>query len=342
MNYSPLLDSQNYNLKIGIIGCGSIARLHADVLKHIGCDIVVASDIVYSDKVKEFCKSYSIGEFINNWSQLFSKELDALWVTASWNAIDEMLFPILASGIPVFFEKPVALSSKKINEAIDTYPQSLKRTQIGYNRRFYDFIPEIKTLLTTMNISAIELHIPESVSGLNNDDLQKVLFLQNSSHVVDLLFYLLGEKPLTVQNMKRDKDKNGLPMGYSGLLLTESGIPVHLMASWNSPCNFGIRFHSPGQLVELLPIETARIYDGFEIIEPTQQNPIRRYKPKVIKEFFIDKMSARFKPGFLNQAINFIDSCVLKTKNNSIGSNLRSVFSVTNLCEKIMYGKEDS
>jgi hypothetical protein len=340
MSDSLLPKDREKDLRLGIIGCGSIARFHADVLKHLGYTIVAASDIVYTDKIKEFCKTYSIKEFAGHWDQLTKMKLDALWVTASWNSIDEMLLPLLATGIPIFFEKPVALSSKKIISAIEAYPDSLANTQIGYNRRFYDFIPEIKALISTLDISAIELQIPESVSGLNNDNLKKVLFLQNSSHVIDLLFYLLGEKDLTVENIKRFQDHNGLPLGYSGLLLSESGIPIHLVAPWNSPCNFGIRFHSPGQLVELLPIETARIYEGFEIIEPTQQNPIRRYKPKILKEFFINKNSAQFKPGFLNQAINFIDTCILKNKTNSIASTLRSALSVTGLCEKIMYGKE--
>ena len=114
--------------------------------------------------------------------------------------------------------------------------------------------------------------------------------------------------------------------------------PVHLIANWNSPSNFGLKFHAENVLIELLPIESAVVYKGFEVIEPTKANPIRRYKPKVIKSYFMDKISAKYKPGFLRQAVNFIETCVLNNYNNTQASNLKSALKITDACMQIMYG----
>ena len=266
------------------------------------------------------------------------ESLSAVFVLAPWDLIDGMLLPLLEFKTPVFFEKPVALVPEHIEEALKTYHNMIDRVQIGYNRRFYDFIPIIKTLLADRVIKAIEIHIPESSAGIVNENLVNNLFLQNSSHVIDLLLFLLDFPVVSMMEIKRHINSQGLANGYNGLLMINGGIPVHLVACWNSPSNFGLKFHCDGLLIELLPIETARIYDGFEVIEPTRENPIRRYKPHVSREFFIDPLSAKFKPGFLKQTLNFIDTCVLGIRPNIIGANLPSSLKVTKLCREVMTG----
>jgi hypothetical protein len=187
-------------------------------------------------------------------------------------------------------------------------------------------------------IKTIEVHIPESSGGNIDQKLVNHLFLQNSSHVIDLLLFLLDFPAVSPMQIRRHIDSRGLASGYNGLLLIEEKIPVHLIASWNSPSNFGIKFHSDGSMIELVPIETARIYDGFQIEEPTPENPIRKYKPHVSREFFMDPLSARYKPGFLKQTVNFVETCILEARPNIQGANLPSALKVTELCQRVMKG----
>jgi predicted dehydrogenase len=344
MPNSKLPDYRENSLRIGIIGCGAIARFHADAIKALGLEIQCAADVVESEPVKAFCAKYGVKKFYLDWREMMAKEkLDALWVTASWNVVDQLLMPVLACKVPVFFEKPVSLSAERIQEAIAGHPAMVNKVQVGYNRRFYDFVPQIKDILSQANIKSIEVHIPESTSGIKDPHLLNHLFLQNSSHVADLLFYLLDTADIKVQKIIRHRDPNdGRLKGYNGLLLTDEGVPVHLMANWNSPVNFGLKFHLDDTLVELLPVETATIYQGFEVIEPTEQNPIRRYKPKIKEQFFIDEVSAKFKPGFLKQAINFVDTCVLNKYPNKQAADLRSALAITKFCWQIMRDQKET
>ncbi len=323
-------------MNIGFIGCGNIANFHADVLKFLKKELTAAADNNF-DSLKQFQIKYNVKSGYYSWKEMLEKEsLDAIWVTVSWNVVDNLLLDILSYGIPTFFEKPVALTPEKIETAINHFPKMIDKVQVGYNRRFYDFIPLIKLKLDRLKINAIEVHIPESISGNEHKTLLKYLFLQNSSHVIDLLYFLLGESEIEVIKVFRQiNSATELPNGYNGLLRSKN-IPIHLIANWNSSTNFGIKFHSDGVLVSLLPIEIATIYYGFEIIEPTRNNPVRQYIPKIKSKYFIENESAQFKPGFLKQAINFFNTCVENKYKNTQASNLESALYITKLCKEIM------
>jgi predicted dehydrogenase len=336
---TQLPDFSYHGLNVGLIGCGRIARFHADVLKAIGISIQAVCSSPTSTRISAFAEEYSIPRLYETWQQMMDKErLNAVFVLAPWDAIDGMLLPLLQFKTPVFFEKPVALMPERIEEAINTYPDMIDKVQIGYNRRFYDFIPIIKELLAASVIKAIEVHIPESPEVNVNENLLNNFFIVNSSHVIDLLLYLLDFPAISLAEIRRHIDSQGFASGYNGLLIIDNSIPVHLIACWNSPSNFGLKFHSDGLLVELLPIETARIYDGFEVIEPTRENPIPRYKPHISQEFFMDPLSARYKPGFLKQTLNFVETCILGARPNIHGANLPSALKVTELCQQVMAG----
>jgi predicted dehydrogenase len=338
MNDSPSLNYGELGLQVGMIGCGNIAGFHAEVLKFLGITITSVCGSPNSLRVAAFADKHGIEKRYGTWQEMVTKEkLDALWVVAKWDNIDSMLLPLLEYGIPIMFEKPVALSTEKLSEAIDHFGHMMVKTQVGYNRRFYDFMPCVKEILSTQTIKAIEIHLPESTTGVEDEKLVNHLFLQNSSHVIDLLLYLLDFPTISPLEIKRHIDSKGRRAdGYNGLLMMNDSIPIHLIASWNSPSNFCLKFHSDGSLVELLPIETARVYNGFEVIEPTRENPIRRYKPQVSQEFFLDPLSVQFKPGFLKQTQNFVEACILGTRPNIHGADLHSTLKVTDLCLRVM------
>ncbi len=125
-------------MKIGFIGCGLIAHFHADVFKELGVNIFAVSARDNSSNLIPFAEKFGIGNRYTNWETMVEKEsLDVLWVMASWDQMDSLLIPLIKTGIPLFLEKPIALSSKRIHDAIDIHLQKNQYIQVGYNRRFY-------------------------------------------------------------------------------------------------------------------------------------------------------------------------------------------------------------
>jgi predicted dehydrogenase len=222
---------------------------------------------------------------------------------ASWDQIDFLLIPLIKTGIPLFLEKPIALSSKRIHEAIDIQVQTNQYIQVGYNRRFYPFVETIKSLISNGELRSVLVEIPESID-LNNKKLASKLWLVNSSHVIDLLYYFVGP---SIIKYKKHKSLTGsiYSSSFNSILETENGVPVHLIAEWNSSNNFGITFFVCNKRIVLKPLETASLYEGFDLIEPSIARPIRQYKPKLINSYNCD---GRFKPGFYEQVKYFIDN----------------------------------
>jgi len=159
---------------------------------------------------------------------------------------------------------------------------------------------EIKSIIHNGELRSVLVEIPESVD-LTNTKFATNLWLVNSSHVIDLLCYFVG--PMTIMyNNKKTLHGNSLPSSYNAVLETENNLTVHLIAEWNTSNNFGITFFVDDKCIVLKPLETASIYENFDVFEPTKINPFRQYMPKLIKEY---KCDGKYKPGFYEQAVYF-------------------------------------
>ena len=321
-------------MNIGFIGCGNIAHFHADTLTALNQNIVAVSSRKNSPNIVPFSKKYGINRQYTDWQKMVGNEnLDALWVVASWDQMDTMLIPLIETGTPLFLEKPIALSSDRIQAAIEVHNRTKQYIQVGYNRRFYPFIDEIKSIIEKGELRSVIVEIPESID-LGNVELAQNLWLMNSSHVVDLLLYFVG--PLNVK-YKNSKILSGskIKSSFNAVLETEKGVPVHLSAEWNTANNFGITFFVDNKCIVLKPLEIAMIYKGFDVIEPTKNIPLRQYKPKKVDEYFCD---GKFKPGFYEQTKYFTDN-IFTVKPVAKHSNLYSYLKTTILIKHIQDGE---
>ncbi|QEC78075.1 Gfo/Idh/MocA family protein [Mucilaginibacter ginsenosidivorax] len=293
--------------RIVFIGCGQIAHFHADVLTSLGCKIVGVAAKEDNDRLLAFKIKYQINKSFMSWNDMVAEcDFDAIWVVASWPAIDEMILDLIKTGKNIFVEKPVALSSEKIKKAIELQKEYGTKIQIGYNRRFYKFIPYLRERIIKGKIRSVIVEVPETTGG-KSDFLLKNLWLQNSSHVVDLVYHLVGKFDLVFAD-SQSKVTHEKDTFYS--LFQAKGdsyrFQVNIISVWNSPSNFSIKIYMEDELIELKPLEVLKIYQGFEIRDPTPELPIRQYLPKVKESQHWGSSEDKFKPGFYDQARYFL------------------------------------
>jgi len=104
-------------MNVGFIGCGNIANYHAEVLKALDINILAVSARENSPNISSFSEKYGIQHQYTRWQEIVENEsLDALWVVVSWEQMDALLIPLIETGIPLFLEKPVALSSENMSQ----------------------------------------------------------------------------------------------------------------------------------------------------------------------------------------------------------------------------------
>jgi predicted dehydrogenase len=323
----------NNHLNTGFIGCGSISHFHADVLKKLNVNIVAAAYRSNSDKAELFKTKYGPLNIYSDWRLMIESErLDFVWVTASWDVIDDLLLPVMSYNLPVFFEKPVALSSVRISEALQNFPHLNNKIQVGYNRRFYTLVKELKEILKDKKIINIEVFIPESVKE-SDTKLLKYRTLQNSSHIFDLLFYIISDFDIRFKHIYKCSDSGAITPGFTAMLETSTKYIIYISSIFNSPQNTAIRFYTDDQQIyELKPVEMLSIYKGFDIIDPTPQQPIRLYNPRLVHRSF--EQNDGFKPGFLEQAVQFIENTIYGRNENL--PNLISSQKITQVIEEII------
>ena len=317
-------------MKIGFIGCGNIAPYHANVLKELDVNIVAVSARENSPNIVLFSDKYNVRSQYNQWQKMVeNEELDALWVVASWDQMDTMLIPLIETGTPLFLEKPIALSSDRIQSAIEVHNKTKQYIQVGYNRRFYPFIDELKSIIEDGELRSVLIEIPESVD-LNHINFANNLWVINSSHIIDLLIYFVGPINLKYKNNQILKENN-IPSSFNAVLETEQGKPIHISAEWNTSNNFGLTFVVDDKRIVLKPLEIASIYEGFNVIEPSENSPVRQYIPKISAEYYCD---GKFKPGFYEQAEYFINQLNLN-KVDAKHSSLKECLLTTQLIENL-------
>lgn len=293
--------------KIIFIGCGQIAHFHADVLTSLGCKIVGVAAKEDNERLNSFKDKYQVTSAFLSWTEMVENcDFDAIWVVASWPEIDKMILDLIKLGKPIFVEKPVALSPSKIREAIELQNIYGTKVQIGYNRRFYKFVPALRERLVKSKIRSVIVEVPETTKG-KDDFLLKNLWLQNSSHVIDLLYHLIGE--FEVIHSSVQSKWTHLHDTFNSLF-QQSGddytFQIHLISVWDSPSNFSIKIFMDHELIELKPLEVLRLYQGFDIRDPTPELPIRQYIPKIVEEQYCGEADDKFKPGFYDQARHFL------------------------------------
>ena len=153
--------------------------------------------------------------------------------------------------------------------------------------------------ISTSSSELIHLQLPESVSYDQKSNTWDTKFVRlNSVHGFDLANFLTGG--LTIESTIRvgsTEDRRG------GVVVMSSsrGDICTISANWNAPANFAMTIDRDGERFELRPLEFGTRYQGMQVVEPTNEIPIRRYLPKEVEQFPPDQRSLDFKPGFVAQ-----------------------------------------
>ncbi|MBI4256638.1 Gfo/Idh/MocA family oxidoreductase [Candidatus Uhrbacteria bacterium] len=323
-------------LKFGFIGCGSAARSHADVVRALGHQIYAVAARANSLNIDSFVHDYRVSRKFSDWGEmLLHGRPDALIVATSWENTELVAKEIIQARLPVLIEKPLALSSRKIKDILAEVGEVQGRVMVGYNRRFYDFIPRLKEMIASHPLISVELNCPDSYRDnvkRHGEKLRENILLYKTSHWLDLLIYLLGR----VQIVKMYRRSGGTP-AYSGILESPGRIPIHFQANFDAPSQISLTLNFEGFICRLRPMEILRIYEGMRLVEETREVPYRRYEPELKEEQMTD---FTYKPGFLNQIRHFIEACVEKKTEKSHGCSLQEALQVTELCETIR-GRKD-
>jgi len=196
-------------LKIGMIGCGGIARAHAERLKSLEEVSIVAFADIIREKAESFSKKYG-GKAYTDWHEMLKKEsLDIVYICLPPFAHSDEVMVSAEKGIHIFIEKPIALDMKLAWSMVRAVEKNNVKSQVGYCVRFGYAIEKAKKLIETSESGKIGLAVgwywchflgsewwrDKSKSGGQ--------IVEQSTHLYDALRYLCGEVEEVYGQMNR-------------------------------------------------------------------------------------------------------------------------------------------
>ncbi len=215
-------------IKVGIIGCGGIARgTHIPNYKKIPDVEIIACADINVEAAKKTAEEFSIARYYKDYNEMLEKEnLDAVSVCTPNVLHKDPAIAAMKHGAHVLTEKPMAGNLKDAKEMYEASKKYNKILIVGYQTRFRIDITALKMLVDSGELGEIyyarALHlrrwgIPVSPTFLNKSLSGGGPLLDIGCYAVDSAMYVLGfPKPKSVLGVTYNKFGKNPEMAKKG------------------------------------------------------------------------------------------------------------------------------
>ncbi|MBI1748953.1 MAG: Gfo/Idh/MocA family oxidoreductase [Acidobacteria bacterium] len=287
-------------IRVGIIGAGSIAGTHARILAQ---NKRVRFSSVF-DVVRERAGAFAetIGGQAAGSPEAVFEASDAVYITTPNAAHQDLAIAALERGIHVFSEKPMATSLNGARALLEAAERSRALYQIGHNRRFADVYKCTRRLLKEGAVAAYSVHIK-----MNRGELKKPHWVADPKktggflyetpiHLLDMARWLFGDVDsltcLARSNVYHELDDFSILMTFVDGAHATFTSSAH--ASW------------------LFPFERIEIFGDHTTIETMEMDKVR-YSPGNEQESLMYDFTQKHwenRWGYVEENQRFIDAIV--------------------------------
>lgn len=287
--------------RVLLIGATTMAQDYIQVLKKMNCDFVVVSKGVENAKecmmkTGQHVITGGIDNFLSTNKINFSHAI----VAAGISSLFEIAVSLIQHNIKnILIEKPGALHENQLIELDIIATEFNANVLIGYNRRFYKSTQKALEIINndggvlSCNFEFTEWsHIIKQLNSSNK--IKENWFLANSTHVVDLAFYISGfPEDISCYNLGK-LDWHSSASIFYGAGKTSKNVLFSYQANWQAPGRWSLEFLT----------KKSRL-----IFKPLEKLQIQKIGSVDVKFIEIDyKIDEDFKPGLYNQVLSFINN----------------------------------
>jgi len=284
-----------------IIGAGPMTIEYVKVLDDLNIQYTVVGRGVesakqFKDKSNKDCFVGGLQKFINE--NDCTKYSHAIVVTGV-DALYKNTKLIIEIGIKnILVEKPGAMRSSEIEDLALVAKQKSINCYIAYNRRCFQSVQKAKEIIKEDGgVSSFHFEFTEwahVIEPLKTDiTIKNKWFLANSSHVVDLAFFL-GGKPKQLSAYKSGSIAWHSYAKYSGAGITHDDSVFSYHANWLAPGRWSVEIMTAKHRLYFKPMESLQIQNiGSVAVTPFEIN---------------DELDKKFKPGLYIQTKAFLEN----------------------------------
>lgn len=281
------------NPKIGFVGAGNISGDHFISAKKAGFDLYGICAKNNSVRAKNAKTTYGFKKYFVDINSLLNSEIEALVILVPPQEVKKIVYVLQNFKGPILIEKPGAISSSDLRE-IKSKLKRNKKVMLGYNRRFYDSVIQLKEELKFKKNLQFHVNISEASWSKNifEKEIQN-LVITNSIHIFDLIYYLFGKVKVVSSNPSR----RGKYIRSNTLILkSDKGYTGSINLNFGVPNTVSIECFSLGMNAKLSPLENLEVYKGISQKTRNGRQSYKRYKPIIGKK--ITQAHTNYKAGF--------------------------------------------
>ncbi|MFL6129707.1 MAG: Gfo/Idh/MocA family oxidoreductase [Mycobacteriales bacterium] len=256
-------------VRAGVIGVGMIGQDHIRRLTRVlsGVDVVAVSDVDL-ERARTVADGLADAEVFATGEELVAADRVDAVVVCSWGETHEQyVLAALATGKPVFCEKPLATTPEACLRILDAEVAGRRRlVQVGYMRRYDAAYRALREVVHSGEIGLPLLmhctHRNPSVPGYYR---KESAITDTAVHEIDLVRWLFDEEIAATSVLVPRKSRNGGELQDPLVLLLEmaSGLLVDVEISVNIRYGYDVRGEVVGEdgtasLGEASPVRVRR------------------------------------------------------------------------------------
>src|SRR5210317_647707 len=186
-------------LKIGLLGAGRIAGVHATAISaHAGSTLVAVSDY-FPENAQKLAAEYG-AEARTTDEIIADPSIDAVLIATSTDTHSDLIEAATAAGKAVLCEKPVDLSLERARTCLANSAPTGQPVMIGFNRRFDPNFGAMKAALDAGEIGKAELlsitSFDPAPPPIEYIKVSGGLFKDMMIHDFDMANFIKGEAPI--------------------------------------------------------------------------------------------------------------------------------------------------
>lgn len=282
--------------EIWLIGAGPMALDYAKVLKALNEKFVIVSrGQVKANELKTILDCEVIVGGIENHIKSCNYIPKYCINSVGIDKLSETTNLLLNAGIKnILLEKPGVAYAAEIYSLVDLAKKKKASVLLAYNRRFYQSTLAAKKIIeedggvTSFNFEFTEWsHSIGQILHLKTEAEMQNWFLGNSTHVIDLAFYLAG-MPKEINcyySGKNELDWHKTSSNYCGAGITKNGALFAYHANWKAPGRFSVEILTNKHRLIFRPLEKLQIQNigsvAINMVENLNYSLDEKFKPGV-------------------------------------------------------------
>ena len=287
------------NNLIWILGAGGIAIEYAKILKSLGRDfIVIGRGETSAVKFKEATGIEPILGGLENYLKTVPELPEKVINCVRASDLGKTNICLSNYGVKYILSEKPGLLPDEIEAVRNAVTKNGTTIYIAYNRRFYASVFAAEKIikedggLLSFNFEFTEwAHVIEA-STIIPEIEKNNLFITNSTHVVDLAFYLGGE-PKEITCYQNGSVGWHTPTNFAGSGISDKGVLFSYNANWNAPGRWAVELLTAKHRIYLKPMEQLQLQDKGSV--------------KVYPVEIDDHLDKDFKPGFFLETKAFLE-----------------------------------